>query len=57
MKRLGQIQEYMLRDIMEDPEEEDVRSGEGPGKLSILSKLCLLYPRPLKIITFVLTTD
>jgi hypothetical protein len=32
MKRLGQIQDYMLRDIMEDPEEEDSRSAEGPGK-------------------------
>ncbi|KAI5725005.1 hypothetical protein M8J77_010009 [Diaphorina citri] len=30
MKRLGQIQDYMLRDIMEDPEEEDSRSAEGP---------------------------
>uniref|UniRef100_A0A8D8M6V8 RIMS-binding protein 2 n=1 Tax=Cacopsylla melanoneura TaxID=428564 RepID=A0A8D8M6V8_9HEMI len=30
LKRLGQIQDYMLRDILEDPEEEDARSSEGP---------------------------
>ncbi|KAL1454406.1 hypothetical protein WDU94_010668 [Cyamophila willieti] len=30
LKRLGQIQDYMLRDILEDPDEEDARSSEGP---------------------------
>uniref|UniRef100_A0A8D9EKR2 RIMS-binding protein 2 n=1 Tax=Cacopsylla melanoneura TaxID=428564 RepID=A0A8D9EKR2_9HEMI len=46
LKRLGQIQDYMLRDILEDPEEEDARSSEGPD---VFFSVLVMPPKQLTL--------